>query len=501
MNGELAQLIALATYGNHFLSAAGTTGPEMFRSHSTFQFVSDISFKRRATRFGLFKREEIIARDTRSWFAALKKAGVKNLQLAFFPRPSRIISSQISPVFGMCGGGETILATDRQTIPYHMAVAFAGGGDWAMKADSAITSELWQATWSVSRGTDQKQQRIWAVEYGANSGSPAEINIANLPQVMKDLEAALTAAGTLAEEAGLVHWADWFAQALSLLYDPAPTIPYHPDLLPASLQSPYCRQLLASASKAWVFGGMGSWNDDGLPYDPITYKLFDAVMRAIIAATNLASQPAAARVCESVSGTCKSSEQVAKVPDTAYWLRRLQTDRREEAVQALVRAGAAAIGELMVKSSAERFYGDIEELLRRALKQVDRESLLLQLADHPTGFVRAQALLLLSEFAGEATPATAAFRKALDDPDPPVRVVAVQGLRKTGAQKEAVIPELIGLIRKEPSDSVCIEAMRTLAALGPAGAAFLREAQDDADERMGDLYADAFNSGWEAAQE
>ena len=50
------------------------------------------------------------------------------------------------------------------------------------------------------------------------------------------------------------------------------------------------RQLLATASHAWVFGGMGSWNDVALTdderYKPVTAELFEAVLEAVVAATN-----------------------------------------------------------------------------------------------------------------------------------------------------------------------------------------------------------------------
>jgi hypothetical protein len=48
------------------------------------------------------------------------------------------------------------------------------------------------------------------------------------------------------------------------------------------------------ASQAWVFGGMGSWNDLGFPdaadndrYRAVTAGLYDAVLGAIAAAANV----------------------------------------------------------------------------------------------------------------------------------------------------------------------------------------------------------------------
>jgi predicted butyrate kinase (DUF1464 family) len=53
------------------------------------------------------------------------------------------------------------------------------------------------------------------------------------------------------------------------------------------------KQLLFSAGNAWVFGGMGSWNDlgfdnkeDNETYDRLSEQLYSNINEAIIASTN-----------------------------------------------------------------------------------------------------------------------------------------------------------------------------------------------------------------------
>jgi hypothetical protein len=53
------------------------------------------------------------------------------------------------------------------------------------------------------------------------------------------------------------------------------------------------KRLLAEALEAWVFGGMGSWNDvvltgdtDRAKYDKLTSSLYAAVIDACVAAAN-----------------------------------------------------------------------------------------------------------------------------------------------------------------------------------------------------------------------
>jgi hypothetical protein len=64
------------------------------------------------------------------------------------------------------------------------------------------------------------------------------------------------------------------------------------DLAPSSFLPPYAEDLLAAAQWAWVFGGMGSWNDmsfegdDSTEYAQLTQELYAAVNEAVVVATN-----------------------------------------------------------------------------------------------------------------------------------------------------------------------------------------------------------------------
>jgi hypothetical protein len=91
----------------------------------------------------------------------------------------------------------------------------------------------------------------------------------------------------------LDEWADWFADARRLGEAEDPQPPYHPDMLPALGFAKPARQLLAMATRAWVFGGMGSWNDLAFAtreqegeYNGVSAKLYSAVRGAFLAAVN-----------------------------------------------------------------------------------------------------------------------------------------------------------------------------------------------------------------------
>ena len=108
------------------------------------------------------------------------------------------------------------------------------------------------------------------------------------------LETALREIGEFAAaQSGLAAWSETFAKAAESLGANAPAAPYHPDILPPRGYSSRARQLLAAAVGAFVFGGMGSWNDLGFAerklqerYERLTKELYAAVMGGLVAAVN-----------------------------------------------------------------------------------------------------------------------------------------------------------------------------------------------------------------------
>ena len=91
----------------------------------------------------------------------------------------------------------------------------------------------------------------------------------------------------------LEPFAGWFEDALALGDSPSPDPPYHGDMLPQTGYPLEARQLLAMATRSWVFGGMGSWNDAGFSdedvqahYQEITKRLYRAVLDGIRTAAN-----------------------------------------------------------------------------------------------------------------------------------------------------------------------------------------------------------------------
>ena len=142
--------------------------------------------------------------------------------------------------------------------------------------------------WEVARKR-AKDNRIWRVTYWSVGLVPSPLRD-DVSRVSAKLRGALEEIRDFARsEAG--DWVAWFDKALDCLKSDR-RIPYHADMLPTVGYARDARRLLAAASQAWVFGGMGSWNDIGFDelqqsrYETCSERLYRAVIGACCAATN-----------------------------------------------------------------------------------------------------------------------------------------------------------------------------------------------------------------------
>jgi hypothetical protein len=117
--------------------------------------------------------------------------------------------------------------------------------------------------------------------------------VLDLTECVVDLRNALENAELFARKAYVDFWADWFVNATTQLDQMEPVPPFHPNLLPKTGYNLKSRQAMAAAVQAFVFGGMGSWNDLSFSdeelqneYVQVTRNLYRAVMATISAATN-----------------------------------------------------------------------------------------------------------------------------------------------------------------------------------------------------------------------
>jgi hypothetical protein len=268
MNDPIAQFVALTCHANAYLR--GLRIPAFFPSNSTCQFCDWIKFfKVSETLLGKVRQAEV-ANSPNGWLECLKADDVPEVRLSCTPQRGLGIPDRISAAF------------------------VGGGGTWSMKVtDRKGKTAVWLSKWEVWN-QDAPERRIWRVSYGRvpERQSRSEPFI-DLDGAVARLRAALQDIYTFSEKHDCGSFTISFARAIKTLDSRGSTLHgYHKDLAPEGCMPTLARGLLDACQTAWVFGGMGSWNDlgfngpDRAQYDRVSEGLFAALNEAIYAGAN-----------------------------------------------------------------------------------------------------------------------------------------------------------------------------------------------------------------------
>jgi hypothetical protein len=248
MNGSLALHVALALHGNGWLADGAGPAPALEQVNSTFQYVRSFAADG--------------ATGTAAWFERLRADGVRRVELGCtMPRNADDV-------------GRT---------------AFAESHPWALLTVGGA-EQTWSGTMTYVDSADK--QRPWDVSLRLFHGGPP-VARETVEDTTRELAEALAEATEVARREGWDNWAVWFEEAQAQLVSSEPVPRFHPDLAPSgALDLPH-RQLLAGAVGAWVFGGMGSWNDvvpadaqRRSAHEEATLRLYTALVTALMSAVN-----------------------------------------------------------------------------------------------------------------------------------------------------------------------------------------------------------------------
>jgi hypothetical protein len=268
MTGPIAQFVARACHANAFL--CGKPVPTFFPGNSTCQFCDWVRFLTLSKSILGKARETPVATTPNDWFEYLKRENVRGVRLSCTPQNKPWISDRMSSGF------------------------VGGGGDWAMEAlQPQGKSGVWLSRWTVWN-QNAPERRIWRVDYGRVSEiSSRQFADPDLEAARKQMRSALTEIHGFSERLDCSGFTTCFARAIETLDSGgAKRQGHHKDLLVDGTASDIAVSLLDACQSAWVFGGMGSWNDivfegaDQEEYDRVSEKLFRTLNMAIETAAN-----------------------------------------------------------------------------------------------------------------------------------------------------------------------------------------------------------------------
>jgi len=267
MNGPIAQLVALTCHANSFL--AGAAGPwKFFPDNSTCKFCDRISFVEVKKSLLGKTSERTLAENPDAWFSYLLGRKASGVRIIRQSRNDPRISDRMSAGF------------------------VGGGGQWMLGVSCPTATDYWIARWEVWN-QNAPEQRIWRVTYGLVARDQAPPAAApNKSDVLTAFESALIRIHAFSSKNNCGGFTECFARALQSLSERTAIHGYHKDLYCPGSLSRSSEAMLDAAQSAWVFGGMGSWNDmgfdgeEGREYEEASEGLFVAINNAICAAAN-----------------------------------------------------------------------------------------------------------------------------------------------------------------------------------------------------------------------
>lgn len=272
MQGSITQIAALVLYGNYLLQNATKRLTPAFLSNSAFQFCESVSFVDiTPAPAGQPGEETQCAANPMDWFEHLRNEGVCGLCMRYGP-----------------SSGKTGLA-DRMLVGF-----VGGGGRWLIEAYRADEASYWESRWQLG-DRNRPDRNIWRVSYlriFRGKAMPAA-SAENLEQLKQELRQCLEEIVGFSRSQKLDNFTKCFEAGLAKLDSSTPLAGlYLEDIAPPGFLSLRAMQLLGAAEEAWVFGGMGSWNDMGfagetqMQYEKVSERLYQLLNRVIVAVVN-----------------------------------------------------------------------------------------------------------------------------------------------------------------------------------------------------------------------
>lgn len=262
MTGPIVQNIALCLYGNALLQDEKISD---FFNNSTAQFCKKIEFSIiRNNIFGKIK-QKVIYENPNEFFDKL-----------------RGLSTQYNLYY------ESV--DTNNGLDERMSAGFiGGGGKWNLITSNETGYSVWTAIWDVI-DRNNSDRKIWGVNY-LKTGDKFLCNEDD-ENYINNFYSSLESIYNFAIKNDNFSFANCFKNAMITLDSKGKELfGYHKDLVPNCYKN--IEYLLDACQSAWVFGGMGSWNDicindDNIleEYKIVSQNLYSSLITTVINSVN-----------------------------------------------------------------------------------------------------------------------------------------------------------------------------------------------------------------------
>ncbi|WP_052714228.1 hypothetical protein [Paenibacillus dauci] len=253
MNGEIHQLLLITSLGNGYLiHSEDASSKELEHTNSIHVTFTD----------------GVQSWNWASWLYYLRSAGCQRL----------------------------MMVSDSQPEDNWQTSGFAGGGARAgIIALGALHNRIWIPQWESGQFRSEVRWNITYTEQEQELGQPSERVFLPLDEVRIQFRSALEQIARLAEEIEQSFWKKNFFDPAIAILDGTADMPRLVFKLP-DVYSEEAVRLLNAVYKTWVFGAMGSWNDDPPAsahahgryeeYNQYSARLYAALVQTAQAAVN-----------------------------------------------------------------------------------------------------------------------------------------------------------------------------------------------------------------------
>lgn len=270
MNGHIACAVAIVCAGNQYLAGGDIDG--FWPDAPVFNFLKQVEFRHPPASGNDADDYPLAAGDPVEWFATLNP-WCRGLRL-YNVKPTRGPHQQLD-------------------VPDRMLAGFVGGGQrWLIEAAGEVESELWEPFQRLGDRNDP-ERRIWLCTHTLQGKAPrAELDTdaaaLTLDGAAARLRNALVEIEAYARAETIDIFADIFREAIAVIDAGRPTVDQGA-MMRFTGFSDRQAALFEACSRAWVFGGMGSWNDiggTGERYDAVSQALYEGIHDCITAVAN-----------------------------------------------------------------------------------------------------------------------------------------------------------------------------------------------------------------------
>lgn len=258
MNAEILQIVALTSYANAYLNDKKVS---FDKSHPAGYGYRNIKFVSKVAQLDPIAQRELLAQNPNDWFKLLKKKNVNRLYLTYQMSTNKF--------------KDHIEATKGKKV-----------GHWNIIAKKENNCDLWTNYIQAEYG-----EAINYYHLIIKDTSFETLNFPSLETTKLYLKAILSDLINFTIKSELENWTKVFQNALDTLSIEDSLKLIDEKFFPADCYSLEAKQIIATCDFAWVFGGMGSWNDVSHVhnydlYSRLTANLYDTLCNALAAAAN-----------------------------------------------------------------------------------------------------------------------------------------------------------------------------------------------------------------------